>query len=59
MKNKKRAGSVSVGGSQAMSMVSLLPQLKVGVEASTTKLTARQARIANLVKGDNIDFAQS
>ena len=32
MKNKKRAGSVSVGGSQALSMTSLLPQLKVGVE---------------------------
>ena len=59
MKNKKRSGSVSVSNPQALSLQSLLPQLKVAVDQSVSKLTARQVRIANLVKGDNLDYAQT
>ena len=50
---------MSVSNPQALSMQSLLPQLKVAVDASVSKLTARQVRIANLVKGDNLDYAQT
>ena len=59
LKEKKRAGSVSVSKTQAFSMNSLLPQLRVAVDTSAAKLTQRQVRIANLVRGDQLDMMNS
>ena len=39
-----------------LSFQTLLPQLKVATDTSNAKLTQRQVRIANLVKGDQFEF---
>ena len=44
--------SVKTTDNQAFSLATLLPQLKVATDQSNAKLTQRQVRIANLVKGE-------
>ena len=51
-KKNRRAGSVSImNAHEKLSFQTLLPQLKVAVDTSSAKLTQRQVRIAQLVKG--------
>lgn len=51
-KKNRRAGSVSImNAHEKLSFQTLLPQLKVACDTSTAKLTQRQVRIAQLVKG--------
>ena len=52
-KKNRRGGSVSImNAHDKLSFQTLLPQLKVATDTSNAKLTQRQVRIANLVKGD-------
>ena len=59
-KKNRRAGSVSImNAHEKLSFQTLLPQLKVATDTSNTKLTQRQVRIAQLVKGDTFGMAMS
>jgi len=53
-KGKKRAGSLAAGGSP--SVHTILPSLQRGIDDSNNKLTARQMRVASIIRGERMSL---
>lgn len=57
VKANKRSGSVSLANQKDTSVSSMLPTLKISAFDNNNKLTQRQLRIVEIIKGEKVDWA--